>query len=623
MEDDRALFESGRAAFAQKEYEKASEIFSRLVAERAPAYEARLWLGRTYFAQKKFAEAIPHLEAFLNSDTERDPVKKAVIVELLADAYAAQENVATAVRWYRAAYAAYGAGDPGAARIEEKIESLVLETSKMEPLDELIGRFGEETPADLAWYRRMELKLLAGDVGGAKGDGEEFLKFFPTHAFADLVRLRIRVADSALKADPGKVGVLLPLSGKYAIFGQRALRGLELAKEALVKGKEPVEFLVRDTKGDPKEAERLVDELTFTDGVVAILGPLLSTEAQAAAARAEALAMPILVLSQKEGLPEIGPHVFRYFLTPQDQVRSVVEFAMGDRGLRNFGILYPDNALGRDFMSRFWEEVESRGGWIVAAESYPATLNDFEEPLARMTGVYHADARQYEEHLRSVAAGEEWDPHAVDRIAYSYWRRFHPAPGPGERAPKWPPEQKRLPPLVDFDAVFIPDTFEKAALIAPQFLYRDVGGTELLGIAAWNNPKLITLGGKSVEGSLFVDGFSAESDRSLISDFVERYAARHKGEKPSLLDAAGYDGALLFRTLLAGRGEGLQRAVFRKRLGEVDHFPLLLGNVSFDESGEARIPLMLLTVAQGRINEVGLEDGEAMAAERPAPPRSP
>ena len=132
--------------------------------------------------------------------------------------------------------------------------------------------------------------------------------------------------------------------------------------------------------------------------------------------------------------------------------------------------------------------------------------------------------------------------------------------------------KKDLEPIVDFEALFIPDEWSRVGLIAPALAVEDIitntcdakeieklkkttGKTDihtvtLLGGQGWNSPKnaegvprLIERGGKFVLCSVFVDGFYAESNREATRRFVHAYTEAYPDATPLLLDAVAYDSA--------------------------------------------------------------------------------
>src|SRR3989344_3887288 len=130
-----------------------------------------------------------------------------------------------------------------------------------------------------------------------------------------------------------RVGVILPLSGRYAAFGEQALKGILLAADTfgttfeLNKGLS-LEIIVKDTKDDPLASERAVEELAADKDVMGIIGQLLSVTAIGAARKAQELKLPMITLSQKQGLTGAGDYIFRNFLVPAEQAKAVVDYAV-------------------------------------------------------------------------------------------------------------------------------------------------------------------------------------------------------------------------------------------------------------------------------------------------------
>ena len=131
-------------------------------------------------------------------------------------------------------------------------------------------------------------------------------------------------------AEAVSIGAVLPLSGKFAAFGNKALQGAELAIEKYnsteAGKKRPVRLLIKDSKGMPKMAEKAVSELNV-DGVDVIIGPILATTADAAAKKAQELKIPIITMTQKEGITGIGGWVFSNGMTNAAQAKGLVDYA--------------------------------------------------------------------------------------------------------------------------------------------------------------------------------------------------------------------------------------------------------------------------------------------------------
>src|SRR3972149_6516327 len=187
-----------------------------------------------------------------------------------------------------------------------------------------------------------------------------------------LIFCSIMVSSSLYAAEPLSVGAIFPLSGKFAAFGNKALQGAELAIERYnsteAGKKRPVRLLIKDSKGMPKMAEKAVNELN-TDGVDVIIGPILATTADAAAKKAQELKIPIITMTQKEGITGIGGWVFSNGMTNAAQAKGLVDYA-SRQGVKKVAILYPDNPFGRELTVVFTTEMVKLGGEVVASQDF-------------------------------------------------------------------------------------------------------------------------------------------------------------------------------------------------------------------------------------------------------------
>ena len=169
---------------------------------------------------------------------------------------------------------------------------------------------------------------------------------------------------------PARVGVLLPLSGRYAAYGERSLKGIKLAI-----GDDGPELVVRDTQGEVQIARAAVDDLVADASVVAVLGPLRSKVAETIAPRAERAGLPMLVLAQNQGV--LGRYVMQTAMTYERQADQIAEYAVRTGGLRRFGILYPRDGYGQGLARAFRDAVEKRGATIVGSLAYPSGAEEF------------------------------------------------------------------------------------------------------------------------------------------------------------------------------------------------------------------------------------------------------
>ncbi|HZY05223.1 MAG TPA: penicillin-binding protein activator [Anaeromyxobacteraceae bacterium] len=515
----------------------------------------------------------------------------------LAAAAEAAKLWAQAVRWQSVA-AAQAVGPPREAALARVAEILDGQLSFLE-----VAKLREDLPSDSLALPAVQMKLARIYVHlrqfpEAEARVAELLDRWPDSAYAkDARALRDRLQRRA-QVNPAVVGVAVPLSGKLQPYGEAVLQGVGLAL-----ADSPFKVVARDTRGEPDGAAQALEDLALQEGAIAVVGGFITAEAPRAAAAAQELELPFLSLSRAEKVTEAGPFVFRLMLTAQAQAQALTWFAFERRGLRRFAILYPNVPYGVELANAFWDEVQARGGEVRAAESYDYDRTTFSPLVKDMVGKLYLDERRdWAEKVREIA--KEKDPYRRAKAL--------------ERA------RKALEPIVDFDAVFIPDFAKNLALVAPALAVEDVvtstcdpkelerirkasgredvKAVQLLGGNGWDDPALVERAGKYVQCSVFVDGFFAASDRPETRRFVDAFLKRY-GKPPSILEASAYDAARMVRQAVE-RDRATTREAVRAALAGLKGFHGATGDVGFDAQREPRKPLFFLTVDKAGLREL-------------------
>ncbi|MFH1467299.1 MAG: penicillin-binding protein activator [Pseudomonadota bacterium] len=417
--------------------------------------------------------------------------------------------------------------------------------------------------------------LEDGDLEGARKAAEVFLTTFPESERAREAAYLVMRIDAQDRTDTRLIGVLLPLSGTYAPPGLRLKQVIEMAN---LHAGSPMHLVFLDTGGEPEHTVELLEQLVLERGAMAVMGPLLKEDASLAAEAAQALHVPLVSLSQTEGLTGDRPFVFRGFLTPVQQVRALVAHAMGPMGLTRFAVLAPENSYGRLAADAFATEVAERGGQVERQTFYDPTLGDFRKAAAELANKdYKARAWEFKK-LKDDAEERGMDP---DKCV--------------------------LPPLVDYQGIFIPDSAQRVPLVASALAYeefaigafkprRDDEPLLLMGLNGWHDDQLAVSGGNYVRGSILVDAFDATADDPATRSFVEAFSQEF-GSAPGVVDALGYDAARMVAEAL--RSGPTSRTGMRRALAQVELPDTISGGRRFDDQGEV--------VRQLRILEVGAE----------------
>jgi ABC-type branched-subunit amino acid transport system substrate-binding protein len=394
----------------------------------------------------------------------------------------------------------------------------------------------------------------------------------------------------------GVLGVAVPLSGKFKAWGEAILQGVSLA----IPEGGPVRVVAKDTRGEPDGAAEAVAQLA-AEGAVAIVGGVTNADALRAATAAQQAGVPLLSLSKVDGITEGRPYVFRLMLTATAQAQALAELVIQRRGLRRVVVLYPEIPYGTELRTAFGAEVEARGGSIARAVGYEGDRANFAPMVKELVGRSQVEQRADWREIQKAITKEIQDPY--------------------RRAKALEKARKELPPVIEFDAVFVPDFARGVTLLAPTLAVEDVviacdpreieriqkvspwtvKPVLLLGANGWDDPAIVEKAGKYVECAIFVDGFFAGSERAETKRFVEAFQKAH-ARVPTILEASAHDAARMVAAAMARGVSGRQE--MRDALARQAPFPGATGDVVFDARGEPVRALFFLTVEKGVIREM-------------------
>ncbi|MDP7116322.1 MAG: penicillin-binding protein activator [Candidatus Woesearchaeota archaeon] len=190
-------------------------------------------------------------------------------------------------------------------------------------------------------------------------------------------------APSAPSTQEVTIGVMLPLSGDVASYGEGVMKGLQMAvKDSDVN----VVLKVEDSKCEGKEAVSAINKLISLDGVDAILGELCSGATLAAAPVAEEnQVVMVSPASTSPDISEAGDFIFRTI--PSDALQGV--FAANliyDADFRKLSILYSNEDYGVGISNVISKAFTDLGGEVVASETYERKSVDLRAQLTKIKG---------------------------------------------------------------------------------------------------------------------------------------------------------------------------------------------------------------------------------------------
>ena len=307
-----------------------------------------------------------------------------------------------------------------------------------------------------------------------------------------------------------------------------------------------------------------------------------------------------MTISVGDGLAQLGAYVCRNGLTNKVQAEALVRWAMDVEGMKKFAILYPRHPYGEELLHHFWDEVEKRKGEIRGVESYAMGDTTFTWQVKRLV--------------------------ARDQLGADYRKakkECEKQPDAYRKARCQDDAKKNQKPLIDFDALFIPDYYQNVSMISAALavediiveqdprrlkniektLGREVKPVTVLGASGWYSGTLLERAERNVENAVFTEAFFAEADDKRTNDFLREYRNKH-GREPHLYpEALLFDSARIFRTIVDAQ-KPQSREDFRAALRGVRDFPGVTGKISFSNGTDAERDVKLIRIKNGKFEEI-------------------
>ncbi len=301
-------------------------------------------------------------------------------------------------------------------------------------------------------------------------------------------------------ADISKIGLIIPLDGRFETYGRKLLRGISLAISEWNRNhhEDQIKLVVKNTSGDPSMVLKTFREMVHEEKVLALLGPLGKSNLNVLLDEPEAES--ILIMAFTADMPRQNSTIFHLRMMPDTAtiVEAITRYAIEELNLKKLAILYPKDPYGQKARDLFESAVLQLNGAIVSSASYLPETTDFKSAIKQLI--------------------------------------------PGASS-------KRQNVTVPFEAIFVPDDIKTVSLIAPQLLYYNVVGIPLLGTNLWEHPKLGNLSNGYMDGSYYATPYFTWSDDPESSRFRSKFNTFF-GNWPGFLEAQGYD---TMRLLLALR----------------------------------------------------------------------
>ncbi|NYT70025.1 ABC transporter substrate-binding protein [Pusillimonas noertemannii] len=312
------------------------------------------------------------------------------------------------------------------------------------------------------------------------------------------VALALGATGAAQAADDLKIGMVLPMSGPFAAYGEQILAGarLYLQQHDEKLGDRKVELVVKDDTGvAPAVSRRVAQELVNRDKVDVLAGFGLTPSAFAVGPLATQAKVPMVVMNAAtSSVTEKSPYIVRTSMALPQITAPIATWAV-ENGIKRVYTVVADYGPGHDAEKQFIETFTEAGGEIVGQVRTPVANPDFAPFLQRV---------------------KDTKP----------------------------------------DAVFL---FVPAGEQGVSFLkgYQERGladeGIKLISTGDLTDEDVLDAMGQSV-GVMTSFHYSEAHDSELNKQYVQSYYKAYPGKRPNFMSVAGYDGMHLIDAVLKKTG---------------------------------------------------------------------
>ena len=339
------------------------------------------------------------------------------------------------------------------------------------------------------------------------------------------------------------VGVFAPLTGPHALLGRSLRNGVVLALEQAEDGGRfgDVRLSIRavDDSGTPKAVAERVTKFVRDEYAILVIGPTVSSHAEAAADLANHLRFPLLAPGASEGITATGKWAFRLTMSPYKTLHALAAQAftppagaannfastVGVRTGQRLALAYAKGNRGYASQTAEFRAAAVRSGARVVGEFEVDVASDFLSSTGAAVSEAAADV---------VFFAMDAEPGAA--LAYAIAARSNAAPAAN------PPVKRPL-------FVFSPAAAQAA---------------------------LTRIGGTAVEQALTAADYLPEAQSEANTQFRAAYQARY-GEPANAWAGIGFAAGQLAAEAIRNAGPNPTTETVRLALERVNGIELLIG----------------------------------------------
>ena len=403
---------------------------------------------------------------------------------------------------------------------------------------ELLEEFNKSNNLAVANLAQLEAeqRYIDGDKTGASdvigwlksefSSNDEVIKF--------VKEFEMRMENSG-KISLHDIGLVLPLTGDKASFGQKAVSGVDVGLKVLGLN-DAVKIHTKDSLDSPAQGAQAVLDLIREHKVSFIIGGLFPESAKAEYLEARKYGVLYISLSQIN-LPKEEKN--NHLIEVQGSIESQVEALLSDEMINKFGnrlgIIYPENEGGKAYADEIWRKANQKNIQVTSLATFQKNTHDYRDTAQLFLGLKHERERSEELNILE-------DVYALEKTAI---RRV-----------------QTLPPVIDFDWVFLATYPHEATGLIPTLGYYDANRIKIVGGPSWVS-KAMVKEQKNLGTLYFIGDDPKDLNKEMLSKFQEIY-----GRPAGLIEILALDAMKVGSDALNASGEVTNRDDFDAKVKE-------------------------------------------------------
>ncbi|HMQ11229.1 MAG TPA: penicillin-binding protein activator [Oligoflexia bacterium] len=536
-------------------------------------------LALNYFSKIPLSQVALSRRSFLNNN-----------VEALANK---NKDFASLASWHILNFYDVNSSPSYRINIQKKIVDSISQINTIAELNTVVYPDNQNFPKGYLAFQKAKIYLdQENNEQKSKRAFFDFIAQYPNHSYIPKAYsyLKSMGEDSTARHSDETIhiGLMVPLTGPKAHIGQQISKGVILAQDifqARYPNAPKIKLLIQDTKGEEQQSVIAFEKLMQNEvRPTLVIGPCYENTTQAIEPLLDDYRVPVFSLSSSESINLNNAWLLRNSLTKSEQALGLAYLAKHVLQIKRVAVLYPDNSYGQEFLQLSKAAFKDYNIDLVKHESYQTDQSDLTTAVRKLVGILPHEDRKSE-------------------ICPDYVAQ--------ERTKRWllKPSTKRcyakdnLPPIINFEAIFIPDGAQRAKRIFPTLRYYNVSGVTLLGTNLWDTDDFIDHNIKNAaQGSIILSAFYKNKRAPHVQSFVQNFYNKFKSE-PGILSAQAYDTASIALSTIFNNPPR-SSADLNRSLRQIKNFAGVTGEIYINNNGETRRKLTPLLIDGDKFKEL-------------------